>query len=161
MSQRSEAFKDAWGRFCTAFESGDDEASLSALQEWIISWDDCVQVEETENFGVAYHDDVVALNRLPLPGARDTRGLEEYRTQLQEVPDVANRFRFEIAEFERSEDRFMGSGRFRARGRYSGLVMRFPLAVVWDYDDGRIRRVQAFGTRRRARAELLATEAVR
>ena len=128
MSQLSEAFEDAWGRFCAAFESGDDEASLSALQEWIIAWDDCVQAEETEAFAVAYHEDVVALNHVPLPGARNTHGLEAFRAQLHEVPDIANHFRFEINEFERSGDRFMGAGRFRARGRYSGLVMRFPLA---------------------------------
>lgn len=160
MSGLSEAFERAWARFRAAFQSNDDEASLAALQEWIIAWDDCVQAEETEAFGVAYHDDVETYNRVPLPGARDTRGLEAFRAQLHEVPDIASHFRFEIAEFERSGDRFMGAGRFRARGRYSGIVMRFPLAVVWDYDNGRIRRAQAFATRRRARAELLATEAV-
>ena len=110
-------------------------------------------------FEVAYHEDVKAIAHLRLPGMRDTPNLEALRRELHDLPDIASRFRFEVLEFERHGDRFMGSGRFRARGRYSGLVMRFPLAVVWTYRDGRISGVEAYGTRRRARAELLATPA--
>jgi ketosteroid isomerase-like protein len=159
MSQLAAEFERAWGRFCAAFEAGDDEDSLGALQAWIIAWDECVQAGETGAFEVAYHEDVEAVAHLRLPGMRDTPNLESLRRELHDLPDIASRFRFDVVEFERHGDLFMGSGRFRARGRYSGLVMRFPLAVVWTYRDGRISRVEAYGTRRRARSELLATPA--
>lgn len=160
MSRLSAEFEQTWGRFCVAFESGDDREALTALQAWIVAWDECVQARETAIFDVAYHHDVVASANIPFPGLRDRHGLEELRRELEDLPDVASRFRFEVVEFKRSGDRFMGSGRFRARGRYSGLVMRIPLTVVWTYRDGRISRVEAYGTRRRAQAELRATAVV-
>jgi ketosteroid isomerase-like protein len=54
----------------------------------------------------------------------------------------------------RSGNRFVGLGRMRARGRYTGIVFRFPTAVLWTYREGRIVRVEPYLSQRRALAAL-------
>jgi hypothetical protein len=160
VSERSETFERAWGRFREAFDREDDERTLVALREWIVAWDECVLASETEIFRVAYHGDVEAVNHLPLPGMSDVHGLDDLREQLDGLLDVTGRFRFDVTGFERHGNRFLGRGIFRARGRYSGLIFRFPLAVLWTYEAGKISRIETFASRRRAGVELRKAEPV-
>jgi ketosteroid isomerase-like protein len=155
MSELTEAFERRWAQFIQAFERGDDEASFAALRAWVVAWDSCVEVGETEVFQVAYREDVVGVLHIPFPGIDGmVSGLGELRSRVMDLPDVANRFRFEITAYERIGERFAGSGQFRSRGRYSGLVMRLPIGVVWTIVDGKISRVEAFRGRRGALAAL-------
>ena len=154
MGELGERFSAAWSAFQNAFESGDDERGLTALRNWISAWDRCVEARETEAFSVAYHDDIEIENRLPFPGMPAPRGLEEFRRALEELPGVASRLTFDVQRYERHGERFLGSGVFRASGRYSGHLIRLPTTIVWTYRDGKISRLRAFASRRRATVEL-------
>jgi ketosteroid isomerase-like protein len=154
VAELGERFEQAWVRFQSAFESGDEQRGLGALRDWISAWDRCVEARETEAFSVAYHDDLEVDHRLPLPGLPVPHGLEQFRRVLDELPDVASRFVFEVRHYERRDDRFLGSGVVRARGRYSGALIRLPVAVVWTYRNGKISRLRAFASRRRATVDL-------
>lgn len=154
MAELADRFEQAWSEFRRAFEGGDEERGLAALRNWIAVWDRCVEAEETEVFSVAYHDDLEVEHRLPFPGVPEPRGLEEFRRALEELPAVAGRFVFDVRHYERRGDRFLGSGVVRASGRYSGMIIRLPVAIVWTYDDGKIRRLRAFASRRRATVDL-------
>ncbi len=140
--------------FRAAFERKDDEAGLTTLRNWISAWDRCVEAGDTEAFSVAYHDDLEVEHRLPFPGMPKPRGLEEFRQVLEEMPDVASRLVFDVRHYERHGDRFLASGVFRTTGRYSGAIIRLPVAVVWTYRDGKISKLRAFASRRRAKVEL-------
>lgn len=154
MSSATDAFARSWAAFQEAFEAGDDAGAHQALRDWIEAWDRCVREDSLEVFELAYHDDLRARSHLRLPGVPEANGIESFRRHLREIPDVASRFRFDVTGFHREGERFVGSGTFRARGRYSGLVLRFPLAVLWSYRDGRIATVDAYGGRRSALAAL-------
>src|SRR5687768_4534 len=150
MTELGDRFERAWAEFQSAFESGDGARGLTALRNWISAWDRCVEARDTAAFSVAYHDDLEVEHRLPFPGLSVPQGLEEFRRALEELPAVASRFMFDVRHYERRGDRFLGSGVFRASGRYSGILMRLPLAVVWTYRGGKISRMRAFVSRRRA-----------
>ncbi len=147
----AEEFGHSWTAFVTAFETGDDGASLEALRRWIASWDECVTAGDTTAFGRAYHEDVVAELHIPFPGmGGESEGLDELRSRAREIPDVMTRFHFEVAEFARSGNRWAASGVVRSRGRYSGLVLKVPISVMWTMRASKIVRVDAFGGRKRA-----------
>jgi hypothetical protein len=73
----------------------------------------------------------------------------------EEVSEAASRFWFEVREVRLGpEGGFAGIGRLKARGRYSGLVLQAPLAVVWRVRDGMLVEAAAYLNPRRALREL-------
>jgi ketosteroid isomerase-like protein len=147
-------FVGAWRRFASAFDARDDDAALAALKAWIDAWDRCFWASDFDAFGVAYWPDVEMVNRSRLPGGFDFSGIEGFRRVREDIADVLSNFRFEITGMRRSGNRFVGLGRMRTRGRYTGIVFRFPAAVLWTYRDGRIARIEPYLSQRGALAAL-------
>jgi hypothetical protein len=146
-----EEFVHAWDEFADAFERRDHPAGLAALQRWIVAWDRCFWANEIDVFSHVYVPDVVVVSHLPFPGFSGFRGIEGFARGRAEVADVASNFRFDVTELVWRGTRFAGLGRMRARGRYTGLVLRFPNAVVWTYAARKINRIEIFASHRRAR----------
>jgi ketosteroid isomerase-like protein len=157
VTEAAERFRDCWIEFVRAHQAGDDAAALPALASWIEAWDECFWKRDFSAFEVAYWPDVEIVNRTRLFGVRERNGIEGLRALRDDVPDVVSNFRFEITGMRRAGDRVIGLGRFRARARYTGILIRLPLAVAWTIRDGRISRIEPFTSRRRA---LAATGAV-
>jgi len=140
----------AWSDFVAAWDAGDDAACLTCVQRWIERWDEAFWANDFSAFPAIYHEDVEAVNRSIFPMQNDFTGIEGFQRMRDEIIDAASNFRFEIQEFRRAGDRFAGLGQFRARGRYTRLVLRAPLAVVWTMRDGKITRVEAYLSHGRA-----------
>ena len=151
MGSATERFVGAWDRFADAFERQDHRAGLVALQDWIHAWDECFWARRLEVFAHVYVPEVVVVSHLPFPGFSGFEGIEGFARGRDEIADVASNFRFDVTELVWRGTRFAGLGRMRARGRYTGLVLRFPNAVVWTYDDRKITRIEIFASHRRAR----------
>jgi ketosteroid isomerase-like protein len=105
---------DAWNR-------GDREA-------WIALWD-----EEAEFYPL----------RAQLEGEsyRGHAGLERF---LDEMAEDFEDVRFEIDEARDAGEQVVGIGRFRARGRASGVDLNVPLGVVQTVQRGKIVYIRFF-----------------
>jgi ketosteroid isomerase-like protein len=149
-SDAATRFRRSWEAFTRAYEKGDDERALSALQAWISAWDECFWAADFSAFDAAYEPEVEIHNSTRVFGLRNYHGIEGFRRLREDAADVFSNFRFEVTGMRRAGNRVVGLGRFRARGRYTGLVMRVPVAVVWTLDAGRISRVEPYTSRRGA-----------
>jgi ketosteroid isomerase-like protein len=69
---------------------------------------------------------------------RAYRGPDGLREFIDELADEWTDVRFEVDEFRDAGERMVGSGRFRARGRASGVDINVPLGVVGVVRSGRI-----------------------
>ena len=154
MGAASNSFESNWLSFAEAFELEDDDGALESLRRWIESWDRCFWASDFSAFPVAYWPDVEVINRTRIPGLPQHNGIDGFRQFREAAADVMSNFRFEVTGFHRAGRRFVGVGRFRARGRYSGMLIRLPVAVLWTYRDGKIARVEAYTSGRKALAAL-------
>ena len=154
MGASARSFERDWRSFAQAFEAEDNEGALEALRRWIDSWDRCFWASDFTAFPIAYWPDVEIINRTRIPGVPKLKGIDGFRQLRGDAADVMSNFRFEVTRFHRAGERFVGVGRIQARGRYSGLLIRLPLAVMWTYRDGRIAQVEAYTSRRKALAAL-------
>ena len=142
-----------WHAFLERFRAGDDARSLPALQQWIEEWDRCFWAADFGAFDAIYAPDFRAVNHMRFPTLDDVRGPQGFQRLREEVAEAASHFRFDIREIQRGcGGRFAGLGRFRARGRYTGLVLQAPFAVVWTLRGDRIVLADAFMSHRDARA---------
>jgi uncharacterized protein len=105
---------DAWNR-------GDREA-------WVALWD-----EEAEFYPL----------RAQLEGEsyRGHDGLDRF---LREMAEDFENVRFEIDEMRDAGEQVIGIGRFRARGRASGVDLNVPLGVVQRVQRGKIIYIRFF-----------------
>ena len=69
---------------------------------------------------------------------RPYNGHEGLRRFVAEIAEEWRDVRFEIAELRDAGEHVIGSGRFRARGRTSGLDLNVPLGVVGTVRNERI-----------------------
>jgi len=136
----------AWDRFLEAYERGDDDACLQAIRAWIEVWDRQFWARDFTDFDTIYDAHVEARNRTALWFVlKEFEGVNGFRTMRDEAADVAARFWFEIESFRRaSDERVVALGHIRARGRYSGILLRHSMAVIWTLRDGRILRAEAY-----------------
>jgi ketosteroid isomerase-like protein len=65
------------------------------------------------------------------------RGHEGVREAFQAYSDTMASFRYEFSEFRDLGDRVVAIGRFRTRGRKSGVPAESPIAYVVDFKDGK------------------------
>ena len=149
-----------WHAFVEPFRAGDDAGSLLALQQWIEEWDRCFWAADFSAFPAIYDPEFRTVSRARLPvgfdSATQVRGPAGFEALRADAIDAASRFWFDIQEFVRgSPDRFAGLGRFRARGRYTGLVLAIPFAVVWTLRGDKIVLAEAFMSHRHATASVL------
>ena len=68
------------------------------------------------------------------------RGHEGVREAFQAYSDTMASFRYEFSEFRDLGDRVVAIGRFRTRGRKSGVEAESPIAYVVDFKDGKVIR---------------------
>ena len=73
-------------------------------------------------------------------------GHEGVRCWLAELAESWEIFDVIEARFEAVGDRVVVLARVHARGSASGAEIDAPLAQVWEFDDGKVRRLSAFGT---------------
>ena len=69
---------------------------------------------------------------------RAYRGPDGLREFIDELADEWTDVRFEVDEIRDAGEQMVGSGRFRARGRASGVDINVPLGVVGVVRSGRI-----------------------
>lgn len=140
-----------WRAFLEAFRGGDAESCLPALQRWIEEWDRCFWAADFTAFAAIYDPEFRSLNRARLPIGFDVQGPAGFQRLRSEAADVASRFWFDVQACHRwSDDHFAGLGRFRARGRYTRLLLQAPLAVVWTLRGDRILQAEAYMSHREA-----------
>jgi hypothetical protein len=156
MSQRSveepHPFARTWKAFLDAYQAGDDASALVALKAWEVEWDKTFLAGDFSSHGAVYTPDVEILNHTRIIGFSTYRGIDVgFRRWREDTLDVASRFKIQFNEIRRvSNTCFVGIGVARARGRFSGLLMRFPLATVWTLRGSRISRVDGYSSRRKA-----------
>ncbi len=68
------------------------------------------------------------------------RGHEGVREAFQAYSDTMASCRYEFSEFRDLGDRVVAIGRFRTRGRKSGVEAESPIAYVVDFKDGKVIR---------------------
>ena len=140
-----------WHSFLEPFRAGDDAGALHALQRWIEEWDRCFWAADFTAFPAIYDPDFRSVNRARVPLPFEVHGPAGFEALRADAALAASRFWFDIQEFRRgSPDRFAGAGRFRARGRYTGMVLQTPFAVIWTLRGDRIVRAEAFLSHREA-----------
>ncbi len=154
MEARQHPLVALWEAFVAAFERRDDGACLVALREWILEWDRCFWERDFSAFGSIYSEDVEIRNSLGIVGVQSERGVAGFQRMRDDLSDVlAGRFRFDIEGFRRrGDDGFVGLGTVRAKGRYTGLVLRHELAIFWTLRGRRISRAEGFISHDRALA---------
>ncbi len=149
-----ERFEAHWRALLGALDREDDAAALRALQGWIEAWDECFWGNQLDVFAVAYAPDVEILNRTRFAMLPDFEGLDAFRRFRFEAADVLSNFRFEVTSMRRRGSLLLGLGRFRTRGRYTGIVFRFPVAVLWTIEGGLITRIETYSSQRKALAAI-------
>jgi hypothetical protein len=149
-----ERFKVEWQGFVEAYSRQEHAAALGALGRWIEAWDECFWDRDFSPFSVAYWPDVEIVNRTRFFGVREHQGIEGFAGIRDEAAEVMSNFRFEVTGLRPAGSRFVGLGRIRARSRYAGIILRFPIAIVWTLRDGKIERIEAFTSQRRALASV-------
>lgn len=155
MPAASDELLSRWRSFLTALRTGDDEIALAGLQAWITEWDRCFWDADFSAFGEIYAQGFRGHNRSLMPGLVEIEGPEGFLAVRREAADAASRFWFDIQEFARGDEgAFAGLGRMRARGRYTGLVLQAPWAVVWRLEGDRLVEATTFSSHRKARAAL-------
>ena len=144
-----------WEAVAAALESGDADACLQAVHNWIEEWDRRFWSSDFSGFERIYAPDFVGHTRIAIIGTSAIHGPQGFMKLREEVSEAASRFWFEVREVRLGpEGTFAGVGRLKARGRYSGLVLKAPLAVVWRVRDGWLVEAAAYLNPRRALREL-------
>jgi hypothetical protein len=150
-----------WEAVAAALQRGDEDACLPAVQSWIEEWDRRFWSSDFSGFERIYAPDFVGHTRIALIGTSSIHGPQGFVKLREEVSEAASRFWFDVREVRLGlEGAFAGIGRLKARGRYSGLVLQAPLAVVWRARDGMLVEATAYLNPRRALRELEAGAAV-
>jgi hypothetical protein len=150
VADASDRFRQHWADFIRAREAQDEDAALGALKSWIEAWDECFWQRDFSAFEAAYWPNVEIVNRTRVFGLRERNGIQGLRLLREQAPDFVSNFRLEITAMRQDRDQVVGLGRFRARARYTGLLLRVPVAVVWTLQESRISRIEAFTSHRRA-----------
>ena len=147
-----EELRQAWDQLVDAYEQGcADSDCLSLVRAWIEAWDNAFWANDFSAFPHIYSEDVEVENHTIVPFINGWRGIEGFRRVREDASDVASRFSFDIRSFRRApKGRFVGTGRIRARGRYSSIVVQAPLSVVWTTRDRKVSRVEAYTSARKA-----------
>jgi ketosteroid isomerase-like protein len=136
---------DAWHAFVAAYERGDERACLPALQEWIRRWDECFWQGDLSAFPDIYTPGVRVENHMGIVGVTSFNGVEGFHRLREDMVDViAARFRFDVQRYDRSPRGFVGSGVLRARGRYTGILLRRQMAIAWALEEGRISSARGY-----------------
>ncbi len=150
-----------WEAVSAALERGDEDACLGAVRDWIEEWDRRFWDEDFSGFDRIYAPDFVGRSRVPIISTADLEGPQGFVKVREEMAEATSRFWFDVHEVRIGPDgTFAGIGRFRARGRYSGMVLQAPFGVVWRARDGMLIEATAFlGTRRTILRELDAVAA--
>jgi uncharacterized protein len=90
----------------------------------------------------------VELHQAPdMPGTDSYYGLEDFRHGIAQWLTAWEGFRFDPEEFLDVGDSVLMRVRISGRGRGSGLEMEHRLYHVWDFEDGKARRVKVIHTR--------------
>jgi ketosteroid isomerase-like protein len=76
-----------------------------------------------------------------LDGYRGREGIETY---LGEIGDTWEKLRVLGDEFRDLGDRVLVLGRVKGRGRGSGVEVEAPLAIIFDFRDGKMSRSKAY-----------------
>jgi ketosteroid isomerase-like protein len=88
-----------------------------------------------------------------IPDARTYKGRQGVRDFVEQITSTFESPRWEIHELvEVSGDVIVTSGAVRGRGRSSGIPVEAPESQVWEFRDGRLWRLRAFGTMQEAMA---------
>jgi len=144
-----------WEAVAAALDSDDKDARLRTVQSWIEEWDGRFWSSDFSGFERIYASDFVGHTRIPMIGTSSIHGPQGFVKMREEVSEAASRFWFDVREVRLGpEGRFAGIGRLKARGRYSGLMLQAPLAVVWRVRDGMLVEAAAYLNPRRAVREL-------
>jgi hypothetical protein len=151
-AEEQHPFARTWKAFLGAYRAGDDANALVALKAWEVVWDETFLAGDFSGHGAVYTQDVEIHNHTRFFGFPTYRGIDDgFRKWRDDSLDVASRFKIQFNEIRRvSNACFLGIGVVRARGRFSGLLMRFPLATVWTLRGSKISRVDGYSSRRKA-----------
>jgi hypothetical protein len=108
-------------------------------------WDECFWQGDFSAFPTIYTPDVRVENHLGVIGVSGFVGPEGFERLHEDMIEViASRFRFEVERYERAPAGFVGSGYIRARGRYSGILLRRRMAIAWSLEGRRISRALGY-----------------
>jgi ketosteroid isomerase-like protein len=145
-----------WSDFVSARERGDTAEALRAIREFIRVWDEAFWSNDFSSFHSVYTDDVVLANSsrvASLIGSQERIGVDGFRRLRDDMADAFRFFRFYIDEVRRPRgDRVLALGHIRARGRYTGLVLRTQFAALWTLRGEKICRADGFSSHRKALA---------
>jgi hypothetical protein len=132
MAKEKNLLVERWSAVVAALADGDNGQVLRAVQSWIAEWDRRFWASDFSGFEEIYAPDFRGESRVPMAGDQGVDGPGGFAGLREEVNDVFSRFWFDIREVRHGDDGYFGGlGRMRARGRYSGLVVQAPWAVVW------------------------------
>jgi hypothetical protein len=139
-----------WEAVSAALERRDEDACLDAVRAWIEEWDRRFWAGDFSGFDRIYAPDFVGRSRVPIISSSDIEGPQGFMKVREEMAEATSRFWFDVREVRLGPDgTFAGIGRFRARGRYSGMVLQAPFGVVWRARDGMLVEATAYlGNRR-------------
>ncbi len=117
------------------------------------------QIRDIEAMLARWHEDAEWRPAISPGGLEGTTyvGHEGVRCWLAELDESWEMFDVIEPRFEAVGDRVLLLARVHARGSASGAEIDAPLAQVWEFDDGTVRRVTAFVTH----AEALETVGLR
>ena len=93
-----------------------------------------------------------------IPGARRRAGIAEVSAFLESFPRIWERPRFQPEELHEAGDTVVALVRFTGRGRNSGAEVSRELAHLFEFAEGKVRRVVTYFDRAQA---LLALEEAR
>ena len=144
-----------WRVVVRVLTEGTDAECTAAVRDWIEEWDRRFWARDFSGFEEIYASRFHGETRMPMVGDHSVDGPDGFRGLREDLADVASRFWFDVREVRRGKDgRFLGLGRMRARGRYSGMLMQTPWAVLWRVEDGRLVEALAYLRPRQATREL-------
>jgi len=149
-----------WEAVAAALERGAEDACSAAVRSWIEEWDRRFWDSDFSGFERIYSADFVGRNRIGLIGPPAVHGPQGFAKLREDMSEAASRFWFDVREVRLGGgEAFAGIGRFKARGRYTGLVLQAPMAVLWRVRDGMLVEATAYLNPRRALRELEAVAA--
>jgi ketosteroid isomerase-like protein len=94
------------------------------------------------------HPDLEVHSRLGKMRGRPYRGYGEVEHWIRDMLDAFDEWHLFADEFEDvTPDRLLVVGRVRYRGRGSGAAIDMPAAWIFDFEDGRCKRLETFSQR--------------
>jgi ketosteroid isomerase-like protein len=85
-----------------------------------------------------------SLTRQSEGGERAWRGTVEVRRFVDELQRLWEELSFEVFETRDVGDSVVALGRAKVRGRASGVALESPIAYVFEFDGGLVRRTTAY-----------------